>query len=179
MELNHFFKNRNKSSNSTRLFSPSWDKDRYIKIVSGYSPQFIHNCVRLLIRPYHESANHWIREARTWFVKALAREFSLRERPVFALFDEVLGKNPTIRNPNWNYPHFTIWVMDVRDEESYGYIPRLSEQESRNLFGKLIELYDSIDLRKQYNEYEALDLFIDWYDSITGSNKDIVEKWRK
>lgn len=147
----------------TKSFFPAWDRSKYIKVTQGYSGEFCHNIVRMIMRPNSTSIKHWFVEAINWLNDAIGIKITTKTKPVWYLFSFILDRNDK------SFPigtNFEYMYHKVRREIMYGGV---TNSDISIIKDKVIELYKSINPDKVYSDKEVYDLFYGWYNSIPGA----------
>lgn len=149
----------------TKTFSPSWDKKKYERNLKGYTDEFCHNLLRLMMRPNSESAHHWFHESINWLNDALGIRITVENKPVLYLFS-FFSDSKKISEFNLG-TNFDFLYTKVRREITYGSI---TNSDIDYLRSKTMELINSIDPKKIYSEEQVIELYSNWFNSIEGNN---------
>jgi hypothetical protein len=149
-----------------KLFSPAFDVPKYKKTLIGFSPEFCHNLVRLVMRPNSISSSHWMREVYPWFRTAMATRLLVAKMPKQYIFAHFLTNNS---DPNsWDVDQIEGTYEDVTDEDMYG---EIENSDFRYVISKIRELSKSFDYEKKYDPRESRIVLYSWYNSIIGVKK--------
>lgn len=151
----------------TKLKQFSIGRDILQERYGSNSEEFIHNCIRLMIRPEHQSSNHWRDEIYAFLLSTLGRSCNCRH-PIEFLFCSI-GEYPN--RPKYFYISKKLinnYLGDI-ESEPYGSFRSLS---SNQIGIGLWIFYKMINPKMDsYSKDELKRLIQEWYECINLDNK--------
>jgi hypothetical protein len=145
----------------TKLFSPLTKKELGNHLGS-LSAEYVHDILRLILRPNHISSNHWLRCTRSRVIEALSKKMNISNRDLYRLYSWITDRGSNNSNLKLDDPSLEREIHRVR-QEKYG----LCINNNLDTCKKLIQsLHSSMNPHKWYTQDEAMKLVDKWYKSI-------------
>lgn len=152
-----------KTKSGSKIYSAAYTRSSFIRKCTGFSIEFIHNCIRIILRPNSSSRNHWIRELIPWFKFQFECPLNSKFRPSYGLFNAVLHRGSTDSNMKWA-DDFILTESELVSREPYGEI-----ENSINIVGNSLKsLYELTKDNSCNSISNAVEVFNEWLEEIPG-----------
>jgi len=143
--------------NEYRYFSPSFSRSQYINKVKSWSEETCHNLIRLILRPDHKSASHWINEMTIWIYNTLSINISSKNKPIEYIFDWLAIIET--KKFSWSKDMVESW-LDKVGEEKYGKPKNITVNQAIDKLDDLLKLLKNCSESITYSDLKKL--LIDW-----------------